>query len=188
MSGLWSGTYQCVSVCLNADVWPGDALAIEAPSGTINAQVIVRRVKLNYHASVPDVLVYQMEFANDWAEHLAIRTSSAVPPDAWLPAPVVPGYLPNVSGLTAVALSALSVTIDAGTTAPVGGGFEVRRRDNCFMPGTDADLVMRSSQPLMTFSPASASERVYIRMFDGSTPPKYSEFSAALILNLPLAS
>jgi hypothetical protein len=188
ISALWSGTYKCVGVCLGADVWPGDALAIEAPSGNISAQVIVRSVKLNYHASLPDVLVYEIGFANDWAEDLAIRTSSAVPTDAWLPAPVAPEYLSNVSGLTAVALSALSVTIDAGTTAPVGGGFEVRRRDNCFMAGTDADLVMRSSQPLMTFSPTSAWERLYIRMFDGSTPPKYSEFSAALILNLPLAS
>ena len=58
----------------------------------------------------------------------------------------------------------------------------------CFMPGTDSDLVMRSSQPIMTFSRSSAWDRFYIRMFDGSNPPRYSEFSAALIFNLPLAS
>jgi hypothetical protein len=38
----------------------------------------------------------------------------------------------------------------------------------------------------MTFTRVSASDRFYIRMFDGAT--NYSEFSAALTLNLPLAS
>ena len=81
-----------------------------------------------------------------------------------------------------------SVTINTGAVAPVGGGFEIRRRDNCFMPGIDPDLVMRGSQPTMTFTRVSASDRYYIRMCDGSNPPNYSEFSAALIFNLPLAS
>jgi hypothetical protein len=40
----------------------------------------------------------------------------------------------------------------------------------------------------MTFMRVSASDRYYIRMFDGATPPNYSEFSAALIFNLPLGS
>jgi hypothetical protein len=56
------------------------------------------------------------------------------------------------------------------------------------MPGEDPDLVMRSTQPNMTFSRISANDRFYIRMFDGSTPPNYSEFSTALFINLPLGS
>jgi hypothetical protein len=47
---------------------------------------------------------------------------------------------------------------------------------------------MRGSQSTMTFARISASDRFYIRIYDGSTPPDYSEFSAALIFNLPLAS
>jgi len=188
VSALWSGTYKCASISLNADVWPGDALAIDAPSTGISGQVIVRSVKLNYHASLPDVVGYEIGFANDWAEDLAIRTGSVVPTDAWLPAPVAPTYLANLGGLSVMALSGQSVTIDAGTVAPAGGGFEIRRRDNCFMPGYDADLIMRSSQPMMTISRSSAWDRFYIRMFDGSNPPNYSEFSAALTFNLPLAS
>ena len=89
-------------------------------------------------------------------------------------------------GLTVTAISGSSVTINAGTTAPAGGGFEVRRRDFSFMPGDDSDLVMRSSQPDMTFSRVTANDRFYIRMYDGATPPNYSEFSAALFINLPL--
>jgi hypothetical protein len=56
------------------------------------------------------------------------------------------------------------------------------------MPGEDPDLVMRGSQPNLTFSRTSASERYYIRMFDGASPPNYSEFSAAVFINLPLGS
>jgi hypothetical protein len=85
-------------------------------------------------------------------------------------------------------MTGANVTINTGATAPSGGGFELRRRDNCFMPGVDPDLVMRGSQSTMTFARASASDRFYIRMYDGSNPPSYSEFSAALILNLPLSS
>jgi hypothetical protein len=56
------------------------------------------------------------------------------------------------------------------------------------MPGEDSDLVMRGSQSTMTFTRVSASDRFYIRIFDGATPPNYSEFSAALFINLPLGS
>jgi hypothetical protein len=188
VSGLWSGTYECTRFGLDSDVWPGDALEINAYSAGLSAQVIVRTVKLTYHASLPDLVRYEISFANDWAEDLAIKTSSAVPDDVWMPAPVSSPYAPNLSGVTVVAMSGGSVTIDAGTTAPVGGGFEIRRRDNCFIPGSDSDLVMRSSQPTMTFARHSAWDRFYIRMYNGSNPRNYSEFSAALIFNLPLAS
>ena len=187
-TALWSGTYKCTQFGVDSDVWPGDALQINAPSAGLNAQVIVRAVEVTYHASLPDVIEYSIRFANDWAEDLAIKTSSAVPVDVRLPAPISPTYAPNPSGLAVTAMSGGSVTVSAGTAAPEGGGFEIRRRDNCFMPGTDTDLVMRTSQPAMTFSRFSAGDRFFIRMFDGMNPPNYSEFSAALIFNLPLAS
>jgi hypothetical protein len=56
------------------------------------------------------------------------------------------------------------------------------------MPGEDPTLVMRGSQQTLTFSRVSAADRFYIRMYDGSTPPNYSEFSAAVFINLPLSS
>lgn len=186
VSAAWSGTYKVTSLDLSADVWPGDALQLDAPSTDLNAQVVVRTVKLSYAASDPDVVQYAITFANDWAEDLAIRTSATVPADTWLPALVEPTYLNNLNALTVTSLSGSTVTIDAGTAAPAGGGFEIRRRDFCFMAGEDPDLVMRASTQEMTFSRTSASDRYYIRMFDGSTPPNYSEFSAALFINLPL--
>jgi hypothetical protein len=86
------------------------------------------------------------------------------------------------------ALNGTTVTVNAGVTPPTGGGFEIRLRDFAFMAGEDTTLVMRSTQSNMTFSRISASDRFYIRMYDGSTPPNYSEFSTALFLNLPLGS
>jgi hypothetical protein len=80
------------------------------------------------------------------------------------------------------------VAISAGITPPSGGGFEIRRRDFAFMPGEDTDLVVRATLPNMMFSRESANDRFYIRMYDGATPPNYSEFSTALFINLPLGS
>jgi hypothetical protein len=131
---------------------------------------------------------YAINFANDWASDLAINTSTMVPADTWLPAPIAPIYLANLNALTVTALSGSTITVNANVTPPTGGGFEIRRRDFVFMAGEDPDLVMRSALPNMTFSRETAADRFYIRMFDGSTPPNYSEFSTALFINLPLGS
>jgi hypothetical protein len=186
VSALWRGTYQAGNIGLGGDVWPGDALQLNAASAGLSAQVVARTVKLSYRASAPDLVEYAIAFANDWAEDLAIKTSATVPADAWLPAPVEPTVLPNLTGLTVTALNGSTVTVNTGVTPPAGGGFEIRRRDYCFMAGEDTDLVMRASVPNLTFARESASDRFFIRMYDGSTPPNYSEFSAALFLNLPL--
>ena len=85
------------------------------------------------------------------------------------------------------ALNGSTVTVNTGVTPPTGGGFEIRLRDCAFMAGEDPTLVLRGSQQNLTFSRVSASDRFYIRMYDGSTPPNYSEFSTALFINLPLS-
>jgi hypothetical protein len=188
VSALWSGTYKGTRKSFAADVWPGDALLLNAPSLSLNAQVVVRQVTVSYRASYPDMVEYAIAFANDWADDLAIKTSETVPADAWLPAPVAPAVLANLNTLTVTALNGSTVSINAGVTPPTGGGFEIRLRDFAFMPGEDPGLVMRATLPNMTFSRISAADRFNIRMYDGSTPPNYSEFSTALFINLPLGS
>jgi hypothetical protein len=186
VGALWSGTYTGTAASFAIDVWPGDALQLNAPSANLNAQVVVRTVRLSYTASHPDLVAYDVTFANDWADDLAIKTSASVPEDAWLPAPVSPTVLDNLNGLRVTALSGSMVTLNTGATPPSGGGFEIRLRDYAFMPGEDPTLVIRGSQQTLTFSRVSAADRFYIRMYDGSTPPNYSEFSAAVFINLPL--
>jgi len=188
VSALWSGTYNGNKTSFAADVWPGDALLLNAPSTNLNAEVVVRTVKVSYRASYPDLVEYAIAFANDWADDLAIKTSATIPADAWLPAAIAPTLLANLTNLTVTALNGSTVSISAGVTPPTGGGFEIRRRDFAFMPGEDSGLVVRSTLPNMTLSRETASDRFYIRMYDGSTPPNYSAFSTALFINLPLGS
>ncbi len=188
VSALWSGTYKGTRASFANDVWPGDALALNAPSINLNAQVVVRSVKVSYSGSYPDLVEYEIGFANDWADDLAIKTSATVPAETWLPAPVSPTVLANLNELTVTALNGSTVTVNTGVTPPAGGGFEIRRRDFAFMPGEDPGLVARSTLPNITWSRETANDRFYIRMYDGSTPPNYSEFSAALFINLPLGS
>jgi len=188
LSALWSGTYKSTNLSLGSDVWPGDALQLNAPSANLDAQLVVRTVTVSYSPSDPDLVEYTIAFANDWAEDLAIKTSLTVPADAWLPATANATPVANLNAMVVSAMSGNTVTINAGATAPAGGGFEIRRRDFAFQPGEDTDLVMRGTQPTLTFTRTSASDRFYIRMFDGATPPNYSDFSAALFLNLPLSS
>lgn len=186
-SALWSGTYRTTQFELKQDVWPGDALAVNAPSCGVNTQMIARTVKVTVHPTVPNLVEYAITFANGWAEDLAITTTESVPSDVWLPIPAASAYLACLSNLT-VTVGGNSLTINTGITPPEAGGFEVRRRDGVFMPGVDADLVLRGTQQTLIVARTSASERYYVRMFDGCTPPNYSEFSAGVFVNVPLDS
>jgi hypothetical protein len=201
VSAAWSGSYRTTNAALNlgattgsssGDVWPGDTLMLTAPSfpvsgGVLSAEVVVRAVTLQYRASDPDLVRYSIEFSNDWANDLAIQTSRAVPADAWLPVAVSPTYLANLNALTVTAISPSAVSVSTNVTPPAGGGFEVRRRDFVFQPGQDVDLVMRSALTSFEIPRATEADRFYIRLYDGATPPNYSEFSAGLFLNLPLS-
>lgn len=188
VSALWSGTYRGTRASFAADVWPGDELLLNAPSTNLNAQVVVRTVTVSYSPSYPDLVDYVITFANDWADDLAIKTSTAVPVNTWLPAPISPTVLANLNALTVTTLDGSTVAVNTGVTPPTGGGFEIRLRDFGFMAGQDPTLVLRGSTSNLSFSRVSASDRFYIRMYDGSTPPNYSEFSAALFINLPLSA
>jgi hypothetical protein len=187
-TALWSGVWRGTNLDVSADVWPGDALALNAPSCNLNAELVVRSVKVTYRSSVPDVFAYEVAFANDWAEDLAIRTSESVPADAWLPAPAAPIFAANLNALAVTAIGGNCVTINTGANAPAGGGFEIRNRDYSFMMGEDPGLVMRGTQPNLTFTRRTAADRFYVRMFDGADPPNYSEYSVAIFFNMPLSS
>jgi hypothetical protein len=199
VSAAWSGTYKTTNVALkisaggNTDVWPGDALLLDAPSlpvaggGELDVQVFVRSVTLSYGASDPDVVRYGIAFSNDWANDLSIKTSLKVPEDAWLPAAIAPTYLANLAGLMVTAITPTAVTVNTGVTAPTGGGFEVRSRDFAFQAGSDPDLVIRSGVSTFDIPRSSASERFYVRMYDASVPVNYSEFSVGIFVNLPLS-
>ncbi len=53
VSALWSGTYLGNRNSFAADVWPGDALLLNAPSASLDAQVVVRSVKVDLSGELP---------------------------------------------------------------------------------------------------------------------------------------
>ncbi len=186
-SAAWKGKYTGWNMDQNGDVWPGDLLAINSPSADMDVSVVVRSVQIDLLCSQPSLARYTIQFANDWADALAIKTSAGVPADAWLPVqPQIASPLANLDMLAVTSVTSSQINVSANVTPPTGGGFEVRRRDWSFGPGTNSDLVLRSPVPNFIIPREAVMEQYYIRMYDGSTPPNYSRFSAAVFVNLPL--
>ena len=185
-SAAWMGTYTGWNMETQGDIWPGDVLDVNSASASLDASLIVRDVQIDVACTSPQMNKYTIHFANDWADALAIKTSSTVPADTWLPQqPQLAEPLANMLTLTA-SISSSAIQVSAGLTPPSGGGFEVRRRDWSFGPGTDSDLVLRSPVSNFTIPREAAMEQYYLRMYDASTPPNYSRFSSAIFVNVPL--
>ncbi len=185
-----SGTYEAVNPA--DDIWPGDVLAFTTANQTMS--VVVRKVQVVDGLARPEMLTYKIAFANDWAEALGLTLSESIAADALLPSiasssPLPPGrsVLANLQQLQVVSATGTALQVDAGMIPPVGGGFEVRRRDGNFGPGVDQDLVLRS--PVRSFSiPREGQiERYYVRMYDASAPRLYSRFSSAVFTDLPVS-
>ena len=189
-SASLGGSYRLVNPV--QDIWPGDLLQITADGAAYS--LLVRNVEVKDSHAAPEVAAYNIVFANDWAtewaDGLGLKLSEAIASDALLPptASSSPGMVPaNLQQASVVSLTGEALQVDAGVSPPTGGGFEVRRRDWAFGVGVDTpDLVLRS--PVRSFSiPRSAqTEQFFVRMYDGSTPPLYSRFSAALLVNWPV--
>jgi hypothetical protein len=162
-------------------------LAVGATSTGLNANLVVRNVEIDLLCTAPGLAKYVVTFANDWADALAIKTSPTVPADVWLPQqPQTTPPLANLTSLSVTAVTGSAIQVSANLTPPVNGGFEVRRRDWAFAPGTNSDLVLRSPVANFTIPRESVMEKYYVRMYDGSTPPNYSRFSNAIFVNVAL--
>ena len=135
------------------------------------------------HAA-PEVLTYTVQFAQTRGNGLSFTTRTGLAEDVSLPVAVSAAeLLANLPGLQVVSATDAALQVDAGTAAPNGGGFEVRHRDGGF--GTDgADLVLRGPVRSFSLPRAAFRERFYVRMYDGSSPPVYSERSSVVVTHL----
>jgi hypothetical protein len=191
-AAAWQGTYTAWNLEATSDVWPGDVLAIDAVSAGMTANLVVRSVIVEPICSSPvpggsGLVKYTIGFANDWADALSIKTSSSVPADVWLPQqPETTAPLANLSNLAISSVTTSAINVNANAAPPSGGGFEVRRRDWAFGPGTNSDLVLRSPVANFSIPREAVIEQYYVRMYDASTPPNYSRFSSAIFVSLPL--
>ena len=134
-----------------------------------------------------------MECTQTVANGLSFHISQTVAPDTPEPVPVHdPNPLAALPGLQVINATANALQVDAGTAAPNGGGFEVRRRDGGFgtVPSAgsvEADLVVRSPVRNLTIPRLGFAERFYVRIYDGGSPANYSAISAVLVTHLPTA-
>ena len=185
VDGSWKGTYTCWNPHQTADVWPGDLLDVEVPSAEISTELLVRSVQIRATSCIPELLSYAITFANEWAEGLSMKMNEGAPLNAWLPpiALTASTALASLRDLAVTNASTTQIQVQAGLTAPPGGGFEVRRSDWKFGAADGADLVLRSPVPNFTIVREAPVERYYVRMYDGSTPPNYSRFSSAIFVN-----
>ncbi len=189
-SASWKGKYSYYNLQNQQDVWPGDTLDFSSPALGLNTNVIVRSVKIASTSSSPEVLNYTMQFANDWAEALALKLTDTVSPDVIFPLEpeTVPGnYLENLNSLQVASITSTSITVDTNATPPANGGFEVRSRDYTFGADTHESLVLRSPVANFSIVRAADEEQFYIRMYDGSNPPLYSRLSSAIFTNVPIS-
>ena len=117
----------------------GDVLAVTSGGQTMS--VIVRRVDITDGMARPEVLVYRMAFANDWAEGWGSTLSEAIAAETLLPetalsstTPLGSDVLANLQQLQVASATGAALQVDGGVISAAGGGFEVRRRDGAFGP------------------------------------------------------
>lgn len=185
----WAGEYQCWAGFLPAaDVFPGDAVAVNAPSRNVAFTAIVREVEIEW-VTPPSAGAahYTVRFANDAAAPLAFAfySESLRSPLEDVTATTAVGavYLPELVAAEITVVSSTQVTIDAGAAPPAGGGIEVRRSDSGWNADNDRNLVGRFTARTFTVPRLSRTQDYYLRPYDSAG--HYSRYSTLLHLDWP---
>jgi hypothetical protein len=170
------------------DVNVGDTLAVQTSGRT--QMLPVQAVTITDGNCLPELLRYRADFAQGRADGLSFTVSDGTAADLPGAAAVTSfasGLPPSLSALQIISATAASLQIDGGADPAAGGGFEVRRSDANFGSAGTEDLVL--TVPVRGFSIPRVAfrERFFIRMFDGSTPRRYSPVSSVVLTNLPLS-
>jgi hypothetical protein len=187
----WAGEYRTWSGFLPGgaqDIFPGDGLDVNIPSRGAQFVAIVREVEIEVADIFSERSKYRIVFADEAAEPVAlsfntagagdpVNTTSGLPPS---------GYLAEVSAAEFTDATSTTVSIDAGSMPPVGGGFEVRRTDSGWGMANDRNLAGRFVTRNFTLARLSRVQDYYLRQYDSSVPPKYSRNSILLHLDYPL--
>lgn len=192
----WSGTYQTWSDFLPGsadDIFPGDALAVDVPSRSAAFTAVVRQVEIQVADPANDRGLYKIEFANDLAAPLAMQsevTPTTVPlqdmPPLLTTEQVGAYYQVNLTDAQLTAVSSTTVSVDVGMAPPSGCGIEVRAHDYGWGQSNDRNLLGRFSAQAFSLPRLARSQNYFLRLYDSSSPPRYSRYSAALHVDYPL--
>jgi hypothetical protein len=192
----WSGTYETWSDFLPgaaADIFPGDAITVNVPSRGATFTAIVREVEIQVADPADDRGFYTIRFANDLAapvgiEYGASSTTIALQDMPPLLATTQVGayYQTNLTEAQITSVTSTTVEVDVGVTPATGGGVEVRANDYGWGQANNRNLLGRFETRTFSLARLAETQTYFLRLYDNSSPPRYSRYSAALHVDYPL--
>ncbi len=192
----WSGSYRTWSDFLPGmatDIFPGDGLAVNVPSQNAAFTAVVRTVSIDVVDPADDRGIYTIEFANDLATPLAMQdaaAATAVPlqdmPVRLSTTQVGTYYLASLTDAQITQVTSTTVEVDAGMTPASGYGIEVRAHDFGWGAANDRNLLGRFNTETFSLARVARTQTYFMRLYDNSSPPRYSRYAAALHVDYPL--
>ena len=196
VGAAWSGTYQTWSDFLPGaadDIFPGDGVAVNMPSQNAVFNAVVRSVSIDVVDAANDRGMYTIEFANDLAVPLALQEQSnttTVPlqdmPVRLTTEQVGTYYLADLTDAQITQVTSTTVQVDAGITPESGFGIEVRIHDYGWGAANDRNLLGRFTTQTFSLPRLGRTQTCFLRLYDSSSPPRYSRYCAALHVDYPL--
>ena len=192
----WSGSYGTWSDFLPGgaeDIFPGDGIAVNLPSRGASFSAIVREVSIEIADPANDRAFYTIGFANDLASPLAVEYGSGTASIALQDAPsllqtdqVGAFYQTNLTQAQITSITSTTVEVDAGMSPASGAGIEVRENDFGWGQANDRNLLGRFNAQTFSLARLARTQTYFLRLYDSSSPPKYSRYSAVLHVDYPL--
>ena len=196
VGAAWSGSYQTWSDFLPsgaADIFPGDALSLNIASRGAIFSAVVREVELEIANPAEDRSFYTIVFANDLAVPLgteyggsAMSLELQYAPTLQQTTQVGACYGASLTQAQITSISSTTVAVDVGVAPASGGGIEVRDNDYGWGQANSRNLIGRFTTQTFNLSRLAQTETYFLRLYDNSSPPKYSRYSAALHVDYPL--
>jgi hypothetical protein len=192
----WSGSYETWSDFLPGsanDIFPGDGITVNVPSRSAVFGAVVRRIVIDVKDPGNDRGLYTIEFANDAAASLSLEdaaTSTTVPlqdlPVRLAKEQAGSYFLQSLTNAQVTQVTSTTVTVDAGAAPGGGYGIEVRAHDYGWGMANDRNLLGRFSARTFTLPRLGRTQNYFLRLYDSSSPPRYSRYAAALHVDKPL--
>jgi hypothetical protein len=137
--------------------------------------------------------LYSIGFANDLACPLAIEyasTETAISaqdkPPLLQTTQVGEYYQQDLTEAQITAVTPTTASVDAGLAPDAGLGIEVRANDFGWGQANDRNLLGRFNTQTFTLARLARAQTYFLRLYDSSSPPRYSRYSAALHVDYPL--
>ena len=192
----WAGSYETWSDFLPggaSDIFPADGVTVNAPSRGAVFSAVVRGVTIDLVDPADDRARYTIELANDLAaalDHEDAGSATVIPladmPPRLTTVQVGQYYLQNLIEAQITAVSPTTASVDAGMTPPTGWGIEVRMHDYGWGVANDRNLLGRFNTQTFSLPRLARTQNYFLRLYDNSSPPRYSRYAAALHVDYPL--